>query len=202
MAHRIVILSTLLALTTAAAAAPVEGVVVRVDPGEVIVDLGRASGLTADKPIQLYRRLVVTHPITGQKLEDRFPIGSAPAAEVGDLLTIVRDVTGLERPPEVGDFVVFESVRPPTTGAPSTPTPTPGRRPDEEALNAIYLRSLGEPLSTRIELFESFNKAFPTSPFVDPVGVELNTLRALRNDLRGSSGAPKPPPRPAELTVR
>ena len=113
----------LLAAPNAAAAraeGPVEGMVVRVDEVEVVVDLGSERGVPPGALLHVYRRIVVKHPVTGKAIVDRFPIGTVRADEVGSLLTIVRDVAGLKRRPQLGDYMVFGPPPPP----PRPPSPT------------------------------------------------------------------------------
>ncbi len=73
----------------------VEGVVVRVDATEVVVDLGRDQGVPPDAVVQFYRRLEVTHSVTGEAMVDRFPIGHTRLSQVGALLSIARDLDAL-----------------------------------------------------------------------------------------------------------
>src|SRR5688572_10063355 len=88
------------AVGPAALAAPagkaVEGVVIRLQDDEVVVDIGSKHGVPSDARLRVYRRLVVQHPLTGKKIEDRFPIGEVPLAERGELLSIIRDLKGLD----------------------------------------------------------------------------------------------------------
>lgn len=140
-------------------AAPVEGVVVKVDGDEVVIDIGRAAGLPAGEPVHLFRRMVVQHPISGATIEDRFPIGAVTPAQVGELLSIVRDVGGLERPPVPGDYAVFRP--PPPPPPPVAATPAPGRvvEADTAALDAIHAQSLPR----RIEL-RRLRRRVPAEP--------------------------------------
>ncbi len=190
--------------------APVEGVVVKVAEGEVVIDLGRANGVPPEGRIELYRRMVVEHPITKETIEDRFPIGAVVPAQVGSLLSIIREVDGLQRPPVPGDFAVY---RPPATvapppapkpsAAPSERARTPSLPPDRVALSATFDESLGRALPERIALYEAWLAAFPESALRDRVGVEVATLRRLVEQARDA--APQTAttaPDPDALTVR
>lgn len=176
----------------------VEGVVVKVDADEVVIDLGRALGLPSGEPVHLFRRMVVKHPISGEVIEDRFPIGTVQPAQVGELLTIIRDLGGLERPPVPGDFAVYRpavSPAPPVSAASEARPGPPGgvaSEPDTAALEAIHTAALGQSLPRRIELYESFGRAFPESRHVDGVGRELVALQALLTQVQGGSAEPKP----------
>lgn len=192
------------------AVAPIEGVVVKVAEGEVVIDLGSARGVPPEGRIELYRRMVVEHPITKKTIEDRFPIGAVVPAQVGSLLSIIRDVEGLQRPPVPGDFAVY---RPPVTLAPPKPVePARGparearpvaRAPDAAALDATFAESLGRSLPDRIALYEAWLAAFPESDLRPGVGAELAALRTLLNQVREGQAAPPPEPEDSDgLTVR
>lgn len=112
--------------SVAAQTAPGEGTVVRVDGDLLVVDLGRDSGLTAGQRVPLLRPITVRHPITGQSLRDRFPLGSVLVYSVGDALTVLRHSEGLLRPPAVGDRVV-SPLAPPPPLRPPPPPPRPAR---------------------------------------------------------------------------
>ncbi|MBU1429966.1 hypothetical protein KKF91_05310 [Myxococcota bacterium] len=211
---------TLLTLTVLLLApAPIEGVVVYVGEGEVVVDLGADRGLKPAAPLRLFRRLTLTHPITQKKIEDRFPIGEAKAAEVGALLTIIRDVKGLARPPAVGDFAVYGAA--PLQPAPST---TPPRGEDEligalrrgaprdahqaaliaeeRALGEALEATLAQPLDARIARWGDFIAAYPDGRYAEAIAAEIASLRALLEDTRRRQiAAPRPAP-PAEITTR
>jgi hypothetical protein len=172
----------------------VEGVVVKVDADEVVIDLGRAVGLPSGEAVHLFRRMVVKHPISGEVIEDRFPIGTVQPAQVGELLTIIRDLGGLERPPVPGDFAVYRPVVSPSrpVSAPSEARPGPpggSSEADTIALEGTHAAMLGQSLPRRIELYEGFVRAFPESRHVDAVGRELVALQALLTQVQGGSAA-------------
>lgn len=85
---------------------PGVGVVVRVDHELLVVDLGRDAGFTVGQRVPLLRPLTVRHPITGQSLRDRYPLGAVQVYSTGDTLTVLRVTEGLMRPPAAGDLVV------------------------------------------------------------------------------------------------
>ena len=69
-------LSIALGSAPLSAAEPAEGYIVSLDKKELIINLGRENGLLPKRSIELYRRLVVTHPYSNKPIVDRFPIGS------------------------------------------------------------------------------------------------------------------------------
>lgn len=83
-----------------------EGTVVRVDGDLLVVDLGRDAGLAVGQRVPVLRPLVVRHPLTGQALRDRFPLGTLQVYSVGDSLSVLRLGEALIRPAAVGDRVV------------------------------------------------------------------------------------------------
>jgi len=174
------VLSLALAASTPVyAEKPIEGVVVDTADGEVIVDLGAADGIPQSPIVQVYRRLEVTHPVTGKKIVDRFPIGSMRLEQVGDELSLTRQWTDLKRPPQKGDYVVWE----PPIGSPVvTPEPLPARPdvpldPESDALESAFRASLGRSLPDRIAIYERFLRADPASRHVEAVRNELHWLR-------------------------
>jgi hypothetical protein len=113
-----------------------EGTVVRVDGDLLMVDLGRGAGLEEGQRVPVFRPITVRHPITGQSLRDRFPLGTLQVYSVGDALSVLRLTSALLRPPAVGDRVVSPEApepapsRPATTpAAMATPTATPRATP-------------------------------------------------------------------------
>ena len=120
----------------------VEGVVVQADHAELVIDLGRDHGLPIDAELQLYRRLEVIHPVSGDVLVDRFPIGPVRLTQVGRVMSIAAPDGGLTRLPTVGDFAVYE----PTSGASPGPLlgPSDGAFDDERLeLEHTFQRTLG-----------------------------------------------------------
>ena len=102
------------------APAPGEGTIVRVDRDLLVVDLGRDAGFAEGQRVPLWRPITVRHPITGQSLRDRYPLGSVQVYSVGESLTVLRPAEGLLRPPAVGDRV-FSPAAPPPRPRPARP---------------------------------------------------------------------------------
>ncbi len=186
---------------------PGEGTVVRVDRDLLVVDLGRDAGLTEGQRVPLWRPLTVRHPITGQSLRDRYPLGSVQVYSVGDSLTVLRHSEGLLRPPAVGDRVVAPDALPPpprparavavatpsaaTAAAATGPTPpattpahptaavaAPGVSSEERALLTTFLSTLGRPPEERALRWTAYLNTQRSSPWADRVRAEINALRA------------------------
>jgi len=58
----------------------------------IVVSLGRGSGARAGQKIRVFRSVAVKHPVTGQKLRDRFPLGDLELIEVGRTLSVCEDL--------------------------------------------------------------------------------------------------------------
>jgi len=170
----------------------VQGVVVQIDGGEVVVDLGRAHGLPSEAVVQLYRRLDVEHPVTGETLTDRFPIGAMRFDSVGEILSIGSPSGALERSPVRGDFAVYE----PRDGGrheaqlaeASGPAPLETPELDSHALAVAeaFDHTLGRPLSDRIATWERFIAEHPDTPYLTEIGAELYWLREMLADVRST----------------
>ena len=177
-----------------------EGVIVKIDRREIVVDLGTRDGFRAGQRVRILRRLRVKHPLSGRVLEDRFPIGVLVLEQVGRYLSIIRSFNKLKRPPAVGDFVVRLGGR----GARSTTLPAgAGRRPargghdpaglsqqgrhcpkcrkDRQmlALHRAWLSTLGRPVRQRIQIWNRFLKRPSKGRFRVKVIKEIRWLYAL-----------------------
>lgn len=189
---RVSSLVVLLALATGARAAPTEGVIMQVaDKEELFVNLGRKDGLAAGTRLQIFRRVVLEHPITKKPIEDRFPIGVVTVAEAGTLLSIVRSYDDLRRPPVAGDYAVVWSAprvaQTPTPRAapvecPAVPTGpvAPSEPPALSALDDALRNGLGKPIGVRILLLKAWRKQYPTSRHVKAVAASIQQLEAMQ----------------------
>ena len=179
----------------------IEGVIVSVSGEELVLDLGLDSGLPTDAIVQVYRRLEVTHPVSGAVIVDRFPIGAVALEEVGRVLSLARVDGGLSRTPSVGDFVVWEP-----SGGPLLPVIASGDYPavselvDPEVLilDETFRRTLGRPITERIALWEGYIVENPESGWIPQIGTELVLLRELLAEQRAAV-LPAAPPVPLPL---
>lgn len=191
--------------------AAVEGVVVRIDEREIIFDLGSEHGLEAEQELELFRRIQVTHPVTGAQLQDRFPLGFLVPHQVGRILSIAHMSEELERTPAVGDFVVFsrrwhepdsldESVdaddhrgTQQDCGLPQSTNTS-----DQLAAETLFEETLGMPIPDRIGAWEDFLQENPHSPYAPSIGDEIVLLRRQLEEIREMS-VPEEPPEPNRL---
>ncbi len=122
----------LLVATTPSAAqtgAPLEGTVLLLDGGDVVVDLGKAKGVGDGDVVELWRPMKVKHPVTGKLITDRFKIGELKISQARDVLSLARPTGTLLRPVETGDVVTIAG-RTPVVVA---PLPTPITKPTTTA---------------------------------------------------------------------
>lgn len=159
----------------------VEGVVVQVNQGELVIDLGSDAGLRDAMEVEIFRRLEVKHPVTGQVIVDRFLIGDVKLERVGKLLSIAKVYSHLERPPAVGDFVVF--VRGDAAATEKKGEDVAGDGvvaavdPEQEELNAAFQATLGRPLDERVHVWGAYLKAHPKNDYTEQVVAEVLWLR-------------------------
>ncbi|MEO1268763.1 MAG: hypothetical protein AAFX99_11740 [Myxococcota bacterium] len=173
-------------------AQPAEGVVIQVEAGEIVVNLGREQGLVNGAQVWVYRRLEVKHPVTGQTIVDRFPAGSMRLKSVGKTLAVtpLKEQEELERLPKPGDVVVWAPFpdNPQQTDTGTRPFNIAGASGDPalEAVEAAFMASLGQPLDTRVAVWEAYIETHPDSPYIEQVGRELEWLRGQMAEARSA----------------
>jgi hypothetical protein len=142
----------------------IEAHVVKLYDADVVVDLSRAEGATEGAVVELWRPLVLKHPITGEELTDLFRIGSLRLTQVQGTLSLARPQGKLSRPPEPGDVVILrrphrpkptvavfpEASSPAPATAASAPS-TPGASSTPAAPNANTASSPNAPHDEDVE---------------------------------------------------
>ena len=86
---------------------PVEGHVVELSEGDIVIDLAHQRGATDGAFVELWRPLAVKHPVTGQVINDRFLIGRLKLVQVRDALSLARADGKLARAAQAGDIVIL-----------------------------------------------------------------------------------------------
>jgi hypothetical protein len=190
-----------------AAAQPVEGTILQIDGYEILVDLGSVDGVSPGEPVMLYRRIVVEHPVTHRRLEDRFPLGAEELSQVAERMSILVLDTPLSHAPAVGDTVVVRSAQTepeeeeevegpgPGEGAscPACPAPQcPAAAvceldPQARALIETFGRTLGQTLEQRITIWEGYLAANPGVSWSSAVAADVETLRGMLRTMRGGT---------------
>ena len=179
------IVIVLCAISTDAWAEEVEGTIIQVSQQEVIVDLGHRQGVPKGATLKVFRRLEVRHPVSGEAIVDRFPIGALPLEQVGELLSIATERGGLQRMPSVGDHVIYEIADPTKEPPPeAAEVVAVGRTLEEQSLNKIFHDGLGTPLKYRVVLYEEHLLAFPEGAHNKKVIAELQTLYRFNENLK------------------
>lgn len=174
----------------------VSGVVVALDGGEVIVDLGKKQGLGDGDVLELWRPLKIKHPVTGKLITDRFKIGAIKITQARDVLSLARPTGVVSRPIEAGDVVVLVGAPKPTVVTPTKPSTTPSPNapvvfesdPDVRALGTLFESLHGTSPEVRAKAYDDFIKANPKSRFAGVLQEEIIALRAAAGSAATPSG--------------
>lgn len=188
--------------------------VVMVTDKEIVFDAGTRAGVEAGDRVRLYRTLTVHHPVTGQQITDKFPIGTVRVAEASELLSIIKQTKALKHPAKVGDLVLLPQPetekKPAPTATPSeapAPKPTPpkpaGADGDKRALGAAFTATLGKSLVVRLGQYRAFLEAYPDSVYAKAVTREVAWLESIQQKLAAEAAGPCPgePATPSAVNV-
>ncbi len=131
-APAVALLLAALLVAPRARAADVEGVIVALDGGELVVDLGALRGAHEGDVVELWRPLQLRHPLTGRPLVERFRTGALRLTQVRPALALATVEGTPSRAPAAGDIVVLhrESPAPPAKPPSSTKPPRPAATAD------------------------------------------------------------------------
>ena len=116
---------------TAHADANAEGTVLKIDGGDIYIDLGAKSGVGSGSSLTLMHVIVAKNPVTGKSLRDRFPLGTLKVVKAGSHLCIARASQKLLKRIRVGDEVKLASA--PRTFEDPWQTQLATRKRDREA---------------------------------------------------------------------
>lgn len=197
------------------AAADIDGVVVAIDSGDLVLDLGADKGVRERQEVEIWRPLTLRHPITGKRITDRFKIGTLVVEQVRPTIAMARPKEDLSREPAPGDVVVVRgaiaAVAAPPPLAPAPPAGPASKRapvvvgpgagggtspyegtapaspadPEAQALAALFDRLRGTTLAVRIRAYEDWIRTRPTSRFAPVLYEEAQALRALHASAPG-----------------
>ncbi len=179
----------------------VEGYVVALSNGDIVVDLASSRGASVGDTIEIWRPLSLIHPVTKKRVKDRFRIGRLRLTQVRERLSFARPSGALTREPKAGDVVVLRRVvaptsvpRPPAGTLPAAaaekkPPPDaatiaramspPSSDPEERAVAKLFDGLRNAPLSVRIKAYESHVAAQPKGRFAAVLWEEAQFLRRL-----------------------
>jgi hypothetical protein len=176
---------------------PVEGTVVAIDSGDLVLDIGSAAGVRPGQVVELWRPMRIRHPVTGKALVDRFKIGSVRLIEVQAVLSLGKVDGAPSRAPAAGDQIVVpaEAAAPPgpspervTSPAPTAvqaesaarvpaPAPTVPADPEAKQLSDLFGALQGTDTTVRVRAYQTFLRAHPQSRFAKVLREEIDALR-------------------------
>lgn len=190
--------SLILLLLTASGVAHAGGTVLRIDERDVYVDLGTDDGVAEGSELTLHHVIEVTHPVSGEVVRDRFPLGTLRAVVVGRQVAIARAPDHLHPRVAVGDAVTRASD--PVQAVDPWARRTAGDDGAAEALarrleaahaevdqasavREAWRATLGQPLERRVEVWTAFLEDHPDTPFAHAIATEVGALRQrIRED--------------------
>lgn len=161
-----------LAWTTSALAQDqqeIEGTILSLDDGELVVDLGSTRGAAEGDVVELWRPLRVKHPVTGKVIVDRFRIGTLRLGQVRKNLAMARAEGAPSRPPAAGDVVVLHKAKP---LASRVAAPTPAARDGQTPPGASASASASAPATSAA----SDDKKTDDAASPDPESRELTRI--------------------------
>jgi hypothetical protein len=175
----------------------VEGVVVELSEGELVVDIARTRGASDGALVELWRPLTVKHPVTGAAVSDRFLIGRLKLVQVREALSLARAEGKLARAAQAGDVVILRlakpankpavpapvpvapALRPESHVCPEVPSGTEGCDADTRAVSVLFDNLRGQNPRTRILAYEDYVKRRPKGRYAVVLYEEAQQLRQL-----------------------
>ena len=102
---QITLIAAAIALLATGARAHAGGHVLRIEQGDVYVDLGARDGVGAGTRLVLYHVVVAKNPVTGATLRDRFALGQLTVIRAGEHLAVAVAPEDIAHRVAVGDQV-------------------------------------------------------------------------------------------------
>lgn len=179
----------------------VEGRIVGVEDGKLIVDVGARIGATAGLTAELWRPLKVKNPVTGRLVEDRYRIGALRLTEALDVMSFAEPEGEQRRPPSPGDIIVVRvpAVARGAQGAAAravpeaAAAPLPAADPDAAAVTLLLESLRGKSPEARIREMKAWVGKNPRNRFVPSITEELTTLQRLVVERQAPRAAGAPP---------
>jgi hypothetical protein len=190
------------------AAAVVEGHVLAIEQGDVIVDLAAKDGVAVGDVLELWRPLKLVHPVTHRVVMDRYRIGELSLTQVRPTVALGRITGPTLRVPAPGDIVVIQ--RAPAAAAPvaapaftappaapsfappaavpgpaaerppsGAPAEGPPSDPEAHAVWVLFNGLRGASLTTRIRRYERYAQTHEGGRFSRTLLEEAAALREL-----------------------
>jgi hypothetical protein len=171
-----------------------QGTIVQLDRDVVYIDLGQTHGVRPGETLRVLRTITATHPVTGKKLIDHFPLGQMSVEQVSRVLSFGRLERRIFGVVKVGDVVRIEPPKLPLSLARSpeakeraAAAPSDGgvrsleRREVPgaagEELNRIFELTLGRVPRERAELLSGYLSTHPNTPFAVALRLEIEAFR-------------------------
>jgi hypothetical protein len=208
-----------------AAAAVVEGRVIEVQGTDLVLDLGASTGLRDGDTVQIWRPLVLRHPVTKRMISDRFLIGELVLVQVRPSMTLARQVDALARAPEIGDVVLVPEPAAPQPAATTTPQPAvaaqtaqptgvapvsgapssqsaPAKPKDIHAqrISMLMMALRGASPERRAMAYEKLAESDVGTPYASALRDEAMALRGAQG--AGAIAAPRPQGPPVPMVYR
>jgi hypothetical protein len=175
-----------------------EGHVLAIEEGDLIVDLASKDGVSVGDDLELWRPLKLVHPVTRRAVTDRYRIGSLKLTQVRPTIALGRVEGTPLRQPAAGDVVIVERAPPasPSGAAFLAPSAAPASEaeagqeplpllgagtgdPEARAVTVIFESLRGASLTTRIRKYEHYAHGHPNSRFSRVFIEEAAALREL-----------------------
>lgn len=192
-----VALACLVVLTATAVADDeiVSGAVVKVEQQEIYVSLGSKQGVGDGAQLRLKRTIRLKHPVTRATVEDWVPVGSATITQAGGTMSraVVGELVDAIKVGDIAEVLVDRPEKPtaPPPPQPAAPPPPAGPPQDPATLEVlgVFAAQSGLPLEARIAGWERYLSTRGNSPFADAIRQEVETLRALRDQMRPATSS-------------
>ena len=189
----IVLASAVASADNAAAPPPIHGDeilhgnVVRIEDKEIYVDLGSQRGVVDGAPLRIKRPIKLKHPITRVTVDDWIPIGSATVTQAAGSLSraVVGELVDAIKPGDVAEILI---ALPGIDREPKKPPPPPSDPEAAEVLRVFAAHS-GASIEARIAGWEHFLSVKPQTRFAAAIRTDIESLRALRDELRTPESA-------------
>lgn len=193
----------------AAPSGSAEGYVLAIEGDDVIVDLGIPRGAVEGDVIELWRPIEIVHPITKQRIRDRYRVGTLKIVQVREHFAIAVVQGEAKKAPEPGDFVILRRVvavpaQPatpvrPTPSASATPNGSPSTNASVDAAETAKVAALLESVKNatlveRIRAYVAYVKENPNSPYARVIREDAVQYHRLLRAGPEHGAAPAPAP--------
>jgi len=173
-------------------------VVLEIQKNDIYINMGYEDGLALNSLVTLQHVIEATHPVTNERVRDTFPLGLMRVVNVGPKTSVVRAGAKLFQRVRVGDEVSLASEPVDHVDPWSIPRRSATRQPVQNAndhwkrevkgaearvaaereIHAVWQATLGQPLQTRIALWQDYVQKNPKSRYRELVNRTVRELEA------------------------